>query len=121
MIYVVTKGVYSDYHIEGCFSDKEKAERYAVSIGGEVETYEDGVKSDLVTWQVLMNVPNRDAAWAYCSSTGIYSEDSIYKDHLGKETFHASVQVPVGVPYDEAMERVIKVANERLTMELAKR
>ena len=28
MIYVVTAGSYSDYHIEACFKDKEKAELY---------------------------------------------------------------------------------------------
>ena len=29
MIYVVTDGEYSDYHIEGVFLDKEKAYKYA--------------------------------------------------------------------------------------------
>ena len=30
MIYIVTDGEYSDYHIEGVFLDKEKAYKYAV-------------------------------------------------------------------------------------------
>ena len=40
MIYVVTDGEYSDYHIEGVFLDKEKAYKYAELNDCIVEEYE---------------------------------------------------------------------------------
>lgn len=40
MIYVVTKGEYSDYHIESVFDSKEKAGDFADYIDGTVEKYE---------------------------------------------------------------------------------
>lgn len=41
MIYIVTKGCYSDYHIVGATTDKEKAEEMCEFVGGDVEEYED--------------------------------------------------------------------------------
>lgn len=40
MIYIVTDGEYSDYHIEGVFLDKEKAYKYAELNDCIVEEYE---------------------------------------------------------------------------------
>lgn len=39
-IYVLTDGDYSDYHIIGCFSTNELAEKAAKVLGGSVEEYE---------------------------------------------------------------------------------
>jgi len=39
IIYVVTSGCYSDYAIEGCFKDRELAEKNAELCGGDVEEY----------------------------------------------------------------------------------
>lgn len=38
-IYVVTDGVYSDYHIEAVFLSKKEAELYAAVHEGQVEEY----------------------------------------------------------------------------------
>ena len=40
MIYVVTKGVYSNYHIVGVYDDEIIAEKVADAIGARVEEYE---------------------------------------------------------------------------------
>lgn len=50
-IYVITAGEYSDYHICGVTTDKEKAEKIrklfsSSSYNSQVETYEDGVFDD---------------------------------------------------------------------------
>lgn len=38
-VYVVTDGMYSDYGIVACFSDREVAKAFVRENGGEVETY----------------------------------------------------------------------------------
>jgi hypothetical protein len=48
MIYVVTKGEYSDYGIIGVFEDKDVAAEFAAQMCGEVEDYKVKTNSDMV-------------------------------------------------------------------------
>lgn len=40
-IYIVTSGIYSEYHIDEVFTDKEKAEMYCAVRNGDQKSYED--------------------------------------------------------------------------------
>jgi hypothetical protein len=60
VIYVVTQGSYSDYHICGVFDDQRLAERMADKLCGDVETYHLNpfaaeIRSDLYGYKVLMD------------------------------------------------------------------
>lgn len=50
MIYVVTRGEYSDYRIVGVFTDKAKAEKYADFCCGNVEEYEENPDFPDASW-----------------------------------------------------------------------
>jgi len=70
-VYVVTRGSYSDYRIEACFTDKALAEAHASKAGGEVEEY-----------PLFERMPRRVSV--YFKSTGHYA-------HLGEPHEHTTV------------------------------
>ena len=51
MIYIVTDGEYSDYHIEGVFLNKEKAYKYAELNDCIVEEYEPMDDAEIIVGQ----------------------------------------------------------------------
>lgn len=56
MIYVLTKGCYSDYHIIAATASKETAQRIAKRYDAEIEKYEDAVIiPDKPIWEVLVS------------------------------------------------------------------
>ena len=80
-IYVVTSGSYSDYEIDGVFSDKEMAQAFCDQFQlGEVEEYNLNpikldIKSDLQPYSVLMDIKGRTLR-----AHRIYDHDMFLKD-----------------------------------------
>ena len=91
-IYIVTSGIYSDYHINRVFLDKNKANEYAEWLGDDHVTVEEYDTSDNDTIEKQYKVridlkwyPNKEEkliarSWKDCESDYNYNYYSNYSD-----------------------------------------
>lgn len=138
-LYVVTQGEYSDYHIEKIFLDKKKAENYAeyhstYYYKAQVEEWETGDED----YEIIKNgyycvslnyMLFQDARFKWFYKLSHYQVEKTYKkDHIEKETinqfsrddieFSIFRYVKDEVSQEEAIEKVVKIAQDILTFVL---
>ena len=71
VVYIVTDGEYSDYHIVAAFGDKREAEKcIALLGGGNIEEYELGKRATEVVWWHAMVDDNGDVTALALPQTG---------------------------------------------------
>lgn len=117
-VYVVTEGIYSDYHIEGAFTDEESAKKYATLCGGTVETLipldrQDGHRDDekvLITYNYSTNKIINIYFWI--------RNEQYDKDYCSDSCFKFSLKVNSRVGQDILLkgadsELALKVAQDR--------
>lgn len=112
IVYIVTKGEYSDYHIEAVFSSKKKAKEYVQHNGAEcqIEEYkldaqfERGAK----LWCVAIDVDNSDILEAEALH---YKRDEL-KDLCVIRDFLHQKRCELYIVTD-TMDRATKIAKER--------
>lgn len=132
-LYVVTQGEYSDYHIEKIFLDKDKAENYAKYHRAEVEEWE----TDDEDYEIIKNgyyyisldykfFQDARFKWFYKltnyqvkqtynkESNGTTKIDQYYKEKY----FFVSRYVKDDTTQEEAIEKVVKIAQDILTFVL---
>jgi len=114
VIYVVTEGEYSDYHIVGLYSSEETAAAAAQKCdGGRVEEYELDGNADLVArgywvYSVVMDIDGNTAqVYEYGAPGSVSSEGYICKWH-SDETLHLSAKVCA-----KSKEHAVKIANDK--------
>lgn len=73
-VYIVTEGVYSDYHIVAAFADKDLAEGYA-QIRKSTRSYDD---PEVEVWPILTAMPKR--VTTYMHSASVYLDGSVRED-----------------------------------------
>jgi len=126
--YVVTRGVYSDYHIVAIFSTRERAERFAAPLSGAhipeseqmvIEEYEldPDVAPPRVGWRIHMDMTNGSL-----DADGIFNDvrfgeligfpTRAYTQRIGPRSGQKRLVTEVECGFNEK-ERAIKVANER--------
>ena len=119
-IYVVTEGSYSDYHICGVFTDKEKAENFVNIYNkysgdyAEIETYEDGVmlNTNGIKFEVCFCRDKHDNLVCFYSSTASPS------DKCGVRAINSYIEVVV---FAETKAQAKKIAEDKLAEWLAER
>lgn len=74
MIYVVSEGVYSDYHVVAMFEDKSLAEGYA-QIRSRDRGYDD---AEVEEWPLLTAMPKK--VTTYQHSASVYLDGSVRED-----------------------------------------
>ena len=115
--YVVTSGCYSDYHIEGVYTDKDKAERYANIHGCDVEEWEldphdEHDRPGLLPWVVTMHTDGRTSEVRRALACENYKDGIPYT--RGPEDDGVSMFM-----WARSAEHAVKIANERRTARIA--
>lgn len=117
-IYIVTEGVYSDYHICAVFSTREKAEEYVQSKGTDYKIEEHAVdeeiKREVKLWRIVFILEYGEVKEA--CPTGLLTED--LTEYLTntcqlKPTLFGEQHMYFYV-LSETMDKAIKIASERL-------
>lgn len=119
-IYVVTEGSYSDYHICGVFTDKEKAENFVNIYNrfsgeyAEIETYEDGVmlNNNGIKFTVCFHRDEHDNLVPFYSRTACQSE------RCGVRAINGYIEIIV---FAETKALAEKIAKDKLAEWLAER
>ena len=119
IVYVVTSGTYSDYHIAGVYDNKEAAENYAFNMGAtdwaEVEEYEMGshCKRKGAMWCGFMcrdgTVDNAESGRACDNECILYYPDDdyeVYGHAKGNPYIYFRLRVPT-------LEHAVKIVNEK--------
>lgn len=114
-VYIVSKGIYSDWHIKGIFSSKEKAETFKLFLGDSTEVndieeyevdYEYNFPKDKLFYEVKINIITDQYTVRKEDATGTY----------GKVLYVAygdNIHVLVYCWADDE-EAAIKIASERI-------
>ena len=121
MIYVITAGAYSEYHVVAATTNRERAieirDWYIAEYGGwyyatdcKIEAYEDGLKTPPLWWEVVIYNDGRAKATEYC-------DDEVYIDQSGDMLTYGYI-VDVNA---ETEEEAIKIASEKRAMYLAEK
>lgn len=111
-IFVVTEGNYSDYHICGVFDTKEKAEKYVLCFGGDVEEYEINPHDEQLTngyksYRVYMDITGSTKEYGVDCGDG-----SANKNHFATNYHDNKIRL-VSSMWAKNKKHVIKIANER--------
>ena len=127
-IYIVTTGDYSDYRIEGVFSDKEDAQRLADTItenyyyDGEVEEWEldalnqQGIK-ELCFWDFEYHPQNDEWNGRFHTPRSHWKSDPVNKVTKGKLWDDVVYYI---ITRGTTKEEALKIANEKIMMFIAK-
>lgn len=110
IIYIVTAGEYSDYHICAVFSTKEKAEEYVQCHGTDYNIEEYNLDEEVVKkaqlWSVAFSVEDCKMRFAYPTTQYLDKRDCchINKNYTKEINFYVE---------SDSMDRAIKIARER--------
>ena len=124
-LYVVTEGSYSDYHIIGIYSTKEKAEKVKLYHSTlyetpDIEEYEmDDIPEDIEDVREYYHVTYRDRQygegyWACCRYT------EVGKENIKDCPYELDIRIPLYFRIDIPCDRVkderhaIKIAQDKL-------
>jgi hypothetical protein len=115
-IYVVTKGVYSDYGIITATLDRERAEKIAKRYSdqwyeAEVEVYEDCEESTNPVWEVVFNSRG--------DVTSVAIDPSTFAFHSVNEVRNIPDERTMVYVFSNTPEGAIKIAAEKRAMCLA--
>ncbi|MCK9597570.1 MAG: hypothetical protein M0R06_00940 [Sphaerochaeta sp.] len=119
IIYVVTRGRYSDYTIEAVYDDKELAEELVrlrndlQDADCQVEEYElnalaDKIKQGLLLWRVVM-LKNGDTDWVH-EAAGYYPEILV---SIPKLSARQPVAMLYATVWAKDKEHAVKIVNEK--------
>lgn len=113
IVYVITEGEYSDYHIEAVTLDPERAKRLAIIYNGRVEQYDTEKPTEekireykpyvFVTWKngtIRARAPK-------------YSNDKYRDDHVGGERWRWGDEEYWTYVQTDDVDRAIKIAADR--------
>ena len=126
-VYVVTSGIYSDYRIEGIFSNKKDAQRLADMItqnkydDGEIEEWvldnynSQGIK-DLCFWDFSYYIKDDRLEWVFHTPRSHWRNDPVNKVTKGIQGDDTVYYITTrGATREEAL----KIANEKIMMAIA--
>lgn len=125
-VYIVTEGDYSDYHIEACFTTKEKAEEF-IKNSKKVEDdgwYKPGIEVwDLDTNTEIVNVITVDFTFTSPLSKGKYQEQikTRVEENIESKTFRFWGRITFwGADCQELTIKEIQNPNKTLEEEIAR-
>jgi len=86
IVYIITKGDYSDYHIEAVFLDKEAADKYIEVFGGDLGEWEAGTTKEVLKPYFTIDFEKDNNGKISDKIYSDYDDGALDKNFNGKES-----------------------------------